>query len=359
MRYLFPQAQIESQRISEFLVEIGKEVNFRLFFENYLDFLRTINPKFNIMVDSTGLANSIKIPLTAINNHNGVISNEIRLIVIADKISGLPIYYRYVPGNIVDVSTLSMIISEMKEYNIDINKAIMDAGYYSEDNIINLYDNKIPFMTRMVERTEKYELILKKFIPDIMNKENFIKYGDRNLFIKKAEINFFKQDIPLNCYICLDIQKQGIDKNNYFKYFNTNKSNEQLQLDELTHGVFILISSIDLEPSEVLPCYYDRQIIEQIIDYMKNYIDIIPLRIHNEEILAGHLLISFMASIVYLSIDKEVKKRGYSLYSAIRSLHRLHCRVYQNKLIPDVSTKAVNDIFKILKIKLPTRILIN
>jgi transposase len=131
-KYIYPKANICSQRISEYLAEIGDENIYSIFLENYIDYLKNINPKFNIMIDSTGLSNSIKIPLTAINNHNGVISNEIRLILVADKISGLPIYYRYVPGNIVDVSTLSMVIREMKNYNVDINRAIMDAGYYSE-----------------------------------------------------------------------------------------------------------------------------------------------------------------------------------------------------------------------------------
>jgi transposase len=92
----------------------------------------------------------------------------------------------------------------------------------------------------------------------------------------------------LNCYICLDIQRQGLDRYNYFKNLPNNTSNEIMAFDSLMHGVFILVSSIDLEPNEVLPCYYNRQTIEQVFDYMKGYIDIIPLRCHTEETLSGH-----------------------------------------------------------------------
>jgi hypothetical protein len=360
LKYIFPNAKLHSQRISEFLENIGSENNFSIFFDSYINYLKILNPKFNILIDSTGLSNSINIPLTAINNHGGAISNEIRLILIADKLSGLPIYYRYVPGNVVDVSTLSMVITELREYNIDINKAILDAGYFSEENIKKLYENEIPFMTRMVERTEKYELILKKFIPQIKDKHNFVRYSDRSLFIKKEKINFFDTDIPLNCYICQDIQKEGLDRTTYYKNFNDKtKTNDDMYIDLLTHGVFILISSIDLEIKDVLPCYYDRQAIEQIFDYMKNYIDIIPLRIHNEKTFAGHLLISFMASVLYLSLDKEIKKYNKSLYSVIESFHRLHCRVFSNKLIADIPVKKVNEILKLLKITIPNKICLN
>jgi hypothetical protein len=114
-KFIYPNSIMQSQRISEFFEEIGKEKYHRQFFNNYMVYLQKYNPKFNLLIDSTGLENTIKIPITAINNHNNIISNEIRLLMIADKISGLPIYYRYVPGNIVDVSTLTTLINELNE----------------------------------------------------------------------------------------------------------------------------------------------------------------------------------------------------------------------------------------------------
>ena len=35
--------------------------------------------------------------------------------------SNLPLYFRYMPGNVIDVSTLSRTIKELKAYNIDTN----------------------------------------------------------------------------------------------------------------------------------------------------------------------------------------------------------------------------------------------
>jgi transposase len=61
----------------------------------------------------------------------------------------------------------------------------------------------------------------------------------------------------------------------------------------MRYGIFILVTSLNLDVKDVLPCYYDRQVIEQVFDYMKGSIGLIPLRCHNEDTLAGHLFISF------------------------------------------------------------------
>ena len=41
----------------------------------------------------------------------------------------LPIYFKYVCGNVVDVSTLTRTMKELKAYNIDTKFAVLDAGY--------------------------------------------------------------------------------------------------------------------------------------------------------------------------------------------------------------------------------------
>jgi len=128
-RILFPKAGLQSQRISEQLQDLGDERNQRHFF---IEYLRYISDKCGkgILVDSTGLPNDIRFPLTAINNHNGEISNETRLILVLDRQSGMPIYFRYTAGNIVDVSTLETTLNEIHAYGVEVEYAIVDAGYF-------------------------------------------------------------------------------------------------------------------------------------------------------------------------------------------------------------------------------------
>jgi hypothetical protein len=78
---IYPKANLVSQRISEFLFDIGQERSLRNFFSEYIHYIsNSVKKGSNILIDSTGLPNSIHFPLTAISNHNGEISSEVRLI---------------------------------------------------------------------------------------------------------------------------------------------------------------------------------------------------------------------------------------------------------------------------------------
>ena len=92
------------------------------------------------MVDSTGLPNSINFRFTRKNIHNGKLSNEIRLIFVIQKSTGLPLFYYVVPGNVVDVNTLETIFYHLEAMDIDIDSCILDAGFNSCSNYDLFYD---------------------------------------------------------------------------------------------------------------------------------------------------------------------------------------------------------------------------
>ena len=143
-RILFPRANLSSQRISDFLVAIGDEYSQREFFGKYLGMLKAKEKELgNILIDSTGMPNSIHFPLTAISSHNGEISSEVRLIYVLHQETGLPLYFRYCPGNVVDVSTLGRTIEELKQMGVNTKFSVMDAGYYDNENLGLLFEQDI------------------------------------------------------------------------------------------------------------------------------------------------------------------------------------------------------------------------
>jgi len=145
-RICFPNLDLSSQRISEALCRIGDEALWRRFFIQYTQSVYTNN---GVIIDSTGLPNDIGISLTALGHHGGVIENEIRMIMVVDRSSGEPVYFRYVAGNIVDVTTLKTTMNELALLNINANYALLDAGYCSEGNIVALYKLQISFLMRV------------------------------------------------------------------------------------------------------------------------------------------------------------------------------------------------------------------
>lgn len=83
----------------------------------------------SILVDSAGVPYTTRMDITQISNNNDEINREVRLIYVIDRDNGMPIYFRYVAGSIIDVSTPITTVSELEQYGVSVNYAILDAGY--------------------------------------------------------------------------------------------------------------------------------------------------------------------------------------------------------------------------------------
>ena len=351
-RILFPYAQITSQRISEVLSELGDEQLQRDFFRDYLQY---ISSKCNggVLIDSTGLPNDIHFPLAAINNHNGVISNETRLILVLDKLNGLPIYFRYAAGNIVDVTTLKTTVAEMQTYGINVHHAIIDAGYFSEKNIQALQKSKISFVIRMSTNRKLYKELIAQHSVDLENAKYLVKYRDRFVYIKCVKVDLFGK--AGYAYVALDIDRKHDEIK---KYMRTSFDNNDISVDDMnaaiqSKGLFVLISSEEIGTHEILPLYYTRQAIEQVFDFSKNNADLLPLRVHSIEGFRGHLLISFLASVGYILVNNMLKGSDFCALGSYHVLRNLKCKVYDKKIIVQEANKKMNVIAKHVKMLLP------
>ena len=357
-KMLYPEARLKGQRISEFLANCGKEEVYRSFFKMYYPFISSDHSEGeNILIDSTGLPNSIHFPLTAVSNHNGKISNEVRLIYVTQQETGLPIYFRYCPGNIIDVSTLVSTIKELKKNGINTKFAILDAGYYSEENIRRLYLNKISFVTRLPEKLKLYKNLLNEHFDSIQQKENFVNYNNRYLYIKCVEVPNVVDENKGYAYIGLDIMRKDDEDRKLFGRATENHFTQDEVYDQMEHhGVFIILSSRRIAVDKILPTYYTRQQIEQIFDISKNYADMLSLRVQNEETFRGHLLLTFISCVILKFIQDKLLKTKYNAISMFMNLRNQKCKVYDKTILPAEATKKINDCYKIFKIKCPAEI---
>jgi transposase len=71
-------------------------------------------------------------------------------------------------------------------------------------------------------------------------------------------------------------------------------------------GVFVLLSSTQMKIEDVLPEYYLRQAVEQFFDYAKNYAKMMPVRNHKVETIAGHMMMSFIATFLCVLIKNRM-----------------------------------------------------
>jgi hypothetical protein len=358
---LCPRAKLQGQRISEFLVTLGGEEVQRSFFTEYLTAVygrRGNTP--SVLIDSTSLENASGMSITQLNNHNGEISVEIRLIYVIDRRNGLPIYFRYCPGNIIDVSTLCTTIAELAQYDVSIEYAIVDAGYFSEENVKELYRNKIHFVTRLPPNRKLFKQVEDSELSGLMASEYMVRYGNRLVYIRKKKVDVYGH--TGYAYIGIDTDSRNQQyKKTAFAALDDKLSPVEAddRLDKL--GVFMLLSSDDMDTKEVLPLYYTRQQIEQVFDIGKGSADLLPLRIQNENTFRGHLMLTFMATAILQRLQRDIitrRKKGDKTNpeGAFMYLRNQKCKVYRNNVIPQEAVKKVNEVYKLLGITCPTKI---
>ena len=348
VQLLYPKANMTSQRISDFLAAIGTPEKQMAFQKAYIGYVMTHYSKDkNILIDSSGLPNGIHMPATRINVHNGKVSNEVRLIFVVQRSTGLPLYYRAVPGNIVDVTTLERIFLHLDSMGVDIDSCIMDAGYNSGDNMDLFYDEnhncKMDFITRLKSGDKNFQTMVSEELGSLDQKENFVKYEDRYVFIKKKQIMVgSKNNNPAWMYLGLDCGRLSDEQHKLLK--------------RAAKELFGVISGKEYSCDEILPAYYQRQAAEQIFDFAKNYTKLLPLRTNNAETFQGHLLLAYIASCAVKMIQMRLKVADLFMGSRLTIMRNQKCTIYQNRIVTDDAQREVNETYAAFGMKCPSSI---
>lgn len=367
-KYLYPKAQMSSQRISNALTDIGSEDAKRGFFREYCRFLETSKSNARdenekdiedgILIDSSGLPNSIRFPLTAVNNHNGVVSEEVRLIYVVQQRTGLPLFFRYVAGNVIDVSTLTRTIAELKANGINTKFAILDAGYYTGTNADVLLNAGVSFITRMKGNFKIYKQLLKEHHGSIEKRENLVRHNKRLVYVKCVPCMIGeKEDRPAYAYLCKDLSmKHELEKHLIERAEDEALSGGEIFDEMQGQGMFMLVSSRKIAKENLLPLYYTRDQIEKIFELCKQDCKILPLNVETEATLRGHLMMTFMAAVTLKLMSDKLKNTSLTTASMFMNLHEQHAVIYDNEFITTEPVKKMNEAYKAFKVQCPVTI---
>ncbi len=348
-RFQYKNTDLSSQRISEFLQKIGDENIYQSFFKEHIS--KIAKSQSSIIIDTTSLPNQIHMPLTAWGLHGEEIDKQIRFLLVVDRDSSLPIYFRILPGNIVDVSSLINTREELAQYGVKNSFVCTDAGFFSEDNIKDMYKNNVDFLMRLPAVRTLYKELIQTEVKDLELLSNAVKYGKRGLFIKQKEIELFGR--KAYAHIVLDPERKGREtKRLILQAVDEANNDPDLDYNLMRRGIMILISSFQISKKEIVPTYYLRQRAEMLFGFAKDDIKIIPLRVHREETLRGFLLLQFLALIIFAELKKAIGE-GHTVEEVLLTMRNLKCKVYDNELIVSELTKEQNEITKKLGILVP------
>lgn len=351
---LYPKANLTSQRITDFLESLGRPESTSAYFDAHVAWVRSICDDPAVLMDSTGLPNSIHFPLTAVSNHNGKISREVRMTTLVQRDTGYPLLFRITPGNIVDLSTVTRTLNELFLRDMSADFVIMDAGYYTNDNIEELYACGVDFITRLSSKYTIYNQIVKEHEPTLRRKENLVQYKDRYVYIKRVACKIGHKEHTAYAYLGYDVDRGSDESHKALKRAAQNQtSTADLHKTLENSGLFMIVSSLPFEEDGILPAYYTRQLIEQYFDISKGSSKLTPLRVNSEETLYGHLILSMIAA----TINVHIQNRTNSIYNnkeeIFMTLKNQKCTVYKSKITNAEPQKKANEFYKVFGVKCP------
>lgn len=357
---------IPSQRISELFARIDESSKMAFF---SLQSKRRLEKEY-LAYDTTSISSysqSLKQVKYGNNKEHDPLP-QINLALLFGESSGLPVYYRKLPGNIVDVKTVKHLLKELDFMGLEKIKLVMDRGFYSEQNINELYrqhhkflvagKTSLKFIQQKLDEirydfntrrhyNSKTNLYIQTFTMDWNYSELKPRSGEVVKDTRRLYVHFYYNeqhaaDDKMRLNRLLDTLEQELlegkrtaeHEKQYDKYFNTTKTPvrgvrlepKQEAIDKATKdcGYFVLMSNDIKDPVEALETYRAKDLIEKAFGDLKERLNMRRESVASEESLEGKLFIQFVALIFMSYIKKAMDGAGlfknYTLQELIDEL---------------------------------------
>lgn len=293
---------------------------------------------------------------------------QINMAYFYDRTTGKPIFYEFYYGSIVDLSyCLTGIKNFYDNLNVDSKNVkydfILDRGYFSQPNLSSLKSSKISFAV-LGKKNNTFKSYIAKFRNEINSSENLLSLGSYGMRTKGIAFDKSKEEYYI--YLYFDSTKEMEEKTGietklltaleavkgkesdpsgglvrtYGNYLNIdvfksskriksvsiNKENVDSLLSEA--GFFWIVSTIEMEPKEMLEAYRNRDDIEKCFRLLKSENDLNKTYAQNNVALNAKLLMGFITAILrsefnYLTREVVQKKTNLSVQKMILALDKI------------------------------------
>lgn len=350
---------------TRFFSLMGEDDTRMAFFRNFVKVMQDSDPAFGkaCYVDSTPLPNDIEDnPFNALSCH-GVSASDVmvRLVLVLDEATGLPVWYDIIPGNILDINTIMNVVNDVADsLGIIIDSLVLDAGYVSKDLVSAFHiGTEKTLIGRMPARKGYPYKELYWEVKPIIGKG---KYS----FVRKHHVYFgHRKDITLfdqkeYAYVYVDqynaLKKYSDYLVNHLDEFEAMKDRDK---DWLTvkFGYFVLVSNIDTTPEKLLTDYFGRCEIETVFKTSKEYLELLPISKWTDLTVRGKILHDIIDTIVVLLLRKEMDNSGISTSELYGKTQSLMCfRNSAGMVTVETPSKQVKQYYNLIHTDVPAHV---
>jgi transposase len=257
---------------------------------------------------------------------------QLNLAMLFGQESGLPAYYRRMPGNISDVKTLENTIDTLDFLGKVKLHFVLDRGFYSEDNVDLLFAKRYHFALAIPAGRVWVRSIIDQYYETIKSPEYYRQTGEDEVLYMISHLHQWGER---RCYAHLyynasraaeDFDKlnkrliqckaeleagdlQESNREYYERFFivkTTPKRGLSVQYNDTEiqkyrkryAGFFCILTNVKTDSGELLDVYRRKDVVENCFDDLKNSLDMKRLRVHSSTTMDSRLFIQFLALIL-------------------------------------------------------------
>ena len=294
---------------------------------------------------------------------------QVNMALIVGEQSSMPTYYRTLPGNIGDVSTILKLMKDIDFLAIAKLKLVLDRGFYSAGNINALFKGHHKFLIGVKINNGFVSCFIAKAKEEMHDFGHYSVEHEVYHWSIMADWPYVQTDrhgkvtLEENRRIYVHVYYNGIRgedekarfikalamtevalqnrekltaaqtslRDQYFTITETPKRGLKIQYNEeaiTTHmnklGYFVLLSNEINDSAEALTIYRRKDIVEKAFDNLKNRLEMKRTTVHSDQALAGKFFLQFLALMFISYIHKQMKDnnlyRNYTMQSLLDSL---------------------------------------
>ena len=330
---------IVSQRISELLREISEDER-QKFLAMWLEHVLEDDYLCYDITSVSSYARHNEYTHYGYNRDNENLE-QINLAMLFGQKTHLPAYYRRLPGNIADVSTLKTTVKSLDCLGAASMHLVLDRGFYSVANIDELYRRHYKFTIALPTGRKWIEAYLDKHHDKIAFPANYISTGENEALYTTTELHRWGQNKHrgyLHLYYNAERAASDFDRftrkliayrnellngeptkeheDFYQRYLVVKKTpkrglrvsynEEEIRKYRDCYSGFVCIFSNKIKDSvEALKVYRNKDVVENCFDDLKNHLDMRRLRVHSAVAMDSRLFLQFLA-LVYIGAIRNI-----------------------------------------------------
>ena len=261
---------------------------------------------------------------------------QINLAMLFSQQSGMPAYYRRMPGNITDVITLENTVNTLNFLGKERLHFVLDRGFYKKANVDALLNRRYHFTLMVPAGRIWVRDIIDKYHEGVVSPEHYRQTGEDEVLYM---ISHLYQWEGRRCYAHLyynasraaedfdklskklvqckeELEAEDPQESNqelYERFFivkRTPKRGLSVKFNDAEiqkyrkryAGFSCILTNVKMDSGELLSVYRRKDTVENCFDDLKNSLDMKRLRVHSSVTMDSRLFIQFIALILICRI---------------------------------------------------------